>query len=118
LSLPLLLLITLVLILIGAIVDILLHGQLDTIFPAYVGLYPVTIIAAVLSWYPQMAVVIKRLHDRNKRARWFWLAQIPFLGPVWLIIETGFLRGTVGPNEWGDDPRVRRQQQLAEEPAG
>jgi len=57
--------------------------------------------------------IFKRLHDRNKRARWLWLAQVPILGTIWLVIETGFLRGTAGPNDWGDDPRSRPGSNVA-----
>jgi uncharacterized membrane protein YhaH (DUF805 family) len=29
---------------------------------------------------------------------------MPILGPLWLFIELGLLRGTVGPNKYGRDP--------------
>jgi uncharacterized membrane protein YhaH (DUF805 family) len=49
-------------------------------------------------------VTIKRAHDRD-RSGWFLLvAFIPFIGGLWLLIELGFLRGTVGGNRFGPDP--------------
>jgi uncharacterized membrane protein YhaH (DUF805 family) len=29
---------------------------------------------------------------------------IPIIGSIWLFIETGLLRGTIGPNRYGGDP--------------
>jgi uncharacterized membrane protein YhaH (DUF805 family) len=51
-----------------------------------------------------LAAGAKRCHDRN-RSGWFQaIALIPILGGLWLLIELGFLRGTVGPNRFGPDP--------------
>jgi uncharacterized membrane protein YhaH (DUF805 family) len=53
---------------------------------------------------PSLMVSIKRCHDRD-RSGWFILISfIPLIGPLWLLIELGFLRGTRGPNRFGDDP--------------
>jgi uncharacterized membrane protein YhaH (DUF805 family) len=80
--------------------------------------------AFLLTW---MIVGLKRLHDRNKSAWWLALFYAaPFLlhssayvgGPdyalyfsalagvinLWALIELGFLRGSLGPNRFGDDP--------------
>jgi uncharacterized membrane protein YhaH (DUF805 family) len=73
-----------------------------------------------------LALGAKRLHDRNKSAWWlalFWLLpgvlqgigeQIGTAGivlsiaafaiSIWGLVELGFLRGTVGPNQYGPDP--------------
>lgn len=76
-----------------------------------------------------VAIGIKRLHDRNKRAWWmllFYLAPplLQSIAPlneleaalmvslmvlsgalsVWALIELGCLRGTRGPNRFGPDP--------------
>lgn len=88
---------------------------------------------------------IKRFHDRDKGIEWvliffllplviFFLTQIVFhflllifvIGPVslvlfgWVIIECGFLKGTDGPNRFGEDPLVTtfvgiNEQQLSSE---
>lgn len=51
-----------------------------------------------------ICVGIKRCHDRE-RSGWFLLVSlIPFIGAIWLTIELYFLRGTVGPNKFGEDP--------------
>jgi len=54
--------------------------------------------------WPSIAVGAKRCHDRD-RSGWFLLiGLIPILGAIWLLIDLGFLRGTVGPNRFGPDP--------------
>jgi uncharacterized membrane protein YhaH (DUF805 family) len=72
-------------------------------------------------------VAIKRLHDRDKSGWWLLLfygvpvvldgiARLPvaegsyvlpilsFGISIWALVELGFLRGTVGPNQYGLDP--------------
>lgn len=73
-----------------------------------------------------LALGAKRLHDRNKSGWWlllFWFVpmilqgageQIDGIGfvltlagvgiSIWGLVEIGFLRGTVGPNQYGPDP--------------
>lgn len=51
-----------------------------------------------------LAGQVKRWHDRDKSG-WFVLVNfIPFIGVIWAFVETGFLRGTMGPNRFGPDP--------------
>jgi uncharacterized membrane protein YhaH (DUF805 family) len=73
-----------------------------------------------------LAISAKRLHDRNKSAWWLVLFYLvpgilqgigEYAGDVgiiltlagvaisiWALVELGFLRGTVGPNQYGPDP--------------
>lgn len=51
-----------------------------------------------------LAVGIKRWHDRGKSGWWMLIGLIPFIGGIWVFVECGCLRGTVGPNEYGSDP--------------
>jgi uncharacterized membrane protein YhaH (DUF805 family) len=88
------------------------------------------IIILVLLYIPLLwiglALGAKRLHDRNKSGWWlllFWFLpailqgageQIDGIGivltlaglaiSIWGLVEIGFLRGTVGPNQYGPDP--------------
>jgi uncharacterized membrane protein YhaH (DUF805 family) len=55
-------------------------------------------------FWPSLAVQAKRWHDRDKSAFWLLINFIPFVGPIWAIIENGFLPGTHGPNRYGPDP--------------
>jgi uncharacterized membrane protein YhaH (DUF805 family) len=47
-----------------------------------------------------LAVQIKRWHDRDKSGWWAALNLIPVIGQVWILIECGFLPGTVGTNRF------------------
>lgn len=62
------------------------------------------LIAVALLVLAGLAVQVKRWHDRNKSGWWVLIALIPIIGPIWAIIETGFLPGTVGNNQYGADP--------------
>jgi len=59
---------------------------------------------SLLLLYPSVCVYAKRWHDRNKSAWWTLILLVPVIGILWVIIELGFLRGTVGPNRFGPDP--------------
>ena len=66
--------------------------------------HAVSMIIGLICLWPALALVIKRVHDRN-HSGWFALIfLIPLVGPIWLLIEVLFLRGTTGPNRFGDDP--------------
>jgi uncharacterized membrane protein YhaH (DUF805 family) len=51
-----------------------------------------------------LAVSAKRWHDRDKSAWWILINFVPLIGGIWALIENGFLRGTEGPNSFGEDP--------------
>ena len=71
-----------------------------TVYPKMgMGLWSGTFILIVL--VPAIMVHIKRFHDRDKSGWWLLIALIPLIGPIWLLIELGFLKGTPGPNQYG-----------------
>ncbi len=49
-----------------------------------------------------LAVVVKRLHDRDKSMWRLLFFIIPFIGPIWMFIELGFLDGTPVENRYGN----------------
>lgn len=51
-----------------------------------------------------LALSVKRWHDRDKSGWWILIGAVPLVGGLWALIETGFLEGTNGPNEYGPDP--------------
>jgi uncharacterized membrane protein YhaH (DUF805 family) len=68
------------------------------------GIGPFGVAGLVLSLWGGIVGQIKRWHDRDKSG-WFVLVNlIPFVGPIWVLVELGFLRGTAGPNRFGPDP--------------
>jgi len=54
--------------------------------------------------WSSLAVTIKRWHDRDKSWVWIFITFIPVIGGIWAFIENGCLRGTQGPNTYGEDP--------------
>jgi uncharacterized membrane protein YhaH (DUF805 family) len=93
-------------------------------------LAPLFLILELALLYPALAVMVKRLHDRNRPGWWAAFIFVPaILGSVvnafnggdesplsialggvvvivsiWFLIELGFLCGTVGANRYGPDP--------------
>ena len=61
------------------------------------------IVNLLLLW-PAIAVSAKRWHDRNRSGWWVLVVLIPVIGWLWSLVDNGFLRGTAGPNRFGDDP--------------
>jgi len=61
----------------------------------------------LLVW-PGLAVSVKRWHDRDKSGWWVLLNLVPVIGWLWALIDNGFLRGTTGPNRFGEDPLAQR----------
>lgn len=68
------------------------------------------IIVGIVILWPSLALQVKRWHDRNKSGRWVLINLIPFVGLIWNIIETGFLRGTIGENRFGFDPVEEKKE--------
>jgi uncharacterized membrane protein YhaH (DUF805 family) len=62
----------------------------------------------LLVW-PALAVSVKRWHDRDKSGWWVLLNLVPVVGWLWALIDNGFLRGTAGPNRFGEDPLAADQ---------
>jgi uncharacterized membrane protein YhaH (DUF805 family) len=64
------------------------------------------IVSLLLAW-PALAVSVKRWHDRDKSGWWVLLNLVPVIGWIWALIANGLLRGTPGPNRFGEDPLGR-----------
>ena len=60
------------------------------------------LLGGLLTMVPHLAVAIRRYHDRNKSAWWVLISMIPYVGFIWMMIELGFLKGTDGPNRYGE----------------
>lgn len=64
----------------------------------------IVIIAASLVFiWPALAIVCKRLHDRDRRLWFYLLMLVPFVN-WWVVAEISILRGTQGENRFGPDP--------------
>ena len=60
-------------------------------------------LVTLVNLLPGLSVLVRRLHDRDKSGWWFWIAMVPFIGGLILLIWV-CIKGTTGPNRYGDDP--------------
>ena len=56
--------------------------------------------AAVASFLLSLSLTIRRLHDQDKSGFWYFIAFVPFIGGIWLLVLT-IMEGTPGPNRFG-----------------
>ncbi|MGW7331757.1 DUF805 domain-containing protein [Streptomyces sp. NPDC054840] len=80
------------------IVLMILDNLLGT-YPLLVGLY---ILGTLV---PNLAVTVRRLHDLGKSGAWYFIAFVPFIGGIWLLVLTA-TAGQPQPNQYGPDPKV------------
>lgn len=71
----------------------------------------VLVIALFLMWM-LFCVASKRYHDRGKSAWWFLIQFIPFVGPIWQLVELGFCSGDDGDNDYGPGPDLNIEEDL------
>jgi len=57
--------------------------------------------------WPSIAILVKRVHDRDWPWPFILVLLVPFVS-IWPAIEIMFLRGTIGSNRFGPDPVPRR----------
>lgn len=88
------------------IVDIALFGTTQTApgsisgetnTPIFSGLF------GLATLLPSISVAVRRLHDTNRSGWWYWIALIPLIGIIVLIVFWA-TEGTRGRNTYGDDP--------------
>lgn len=79
-------------------------GEFNVSGPAAIPFIAVVALYNVLAFWSGICVGVKRYHDRDKSGWWVLIIFVPIIGSIWYLIETGFLRGTAGPNRFGSDP--------------
>jgi uncharacterized membrane protein YhaH (DUF805 family) len=52
---------------------------------------------------PGICVTVRRLHDTDRSGWWYWIALVPLVGAILLLIWF-CTRGTSGANRFGPDP--------------
>ncbi|MEV7556530.1 DUF805 domain-containing protein [Streptomyces sp. NPDC089795] len=82
----------------AAIILMILDGVLGT-YPLLVGLY------VLATFVPSLAVTVRRLHDLGKSGAWYFIAFVPFIGGIWLLVLTA-TAGQPQPNQYGADPKA------------
>lgn len=61
----------------------------------------IAVIGLLTMTIAQLAVYVKRFHDRGKSGWWVLIAFLPLIGFFWILIELGMLAGDSGPNTYG-----------------
>ena len=59
---------------------------------------------ALVMLIPGLAVFVRRMHDIGKSGWWYFIALIPLVGGIWLLVLC-LTEGTKGDNEYGPDPK-------------
>lgn len=67
------------------------------------------LIVMIFAWIG-LCANIKRYHDRGKSGFWVLISFVPMIGPLWMLIELGFLPGTDGDNAFGPPPGSGERQ--------
>ena len=83
----------------GAVDELIAYDDRTRGVPAWAWLVGLTV-SILLTWI-YFAILVKRLHDRNKSAKWLLLSLVPIIGFIWVIVELGCFRGTDGANRYG-----------------
>jgi uncharacterized membrane protein YhaH (DUF805 family) len=65
------------------------------------------VVLLILLIWVNLAIQIKRWHDLGKTGWWALVNLIPVIGWLIALIELGFVKGTAGPNRFGEDPLLR-----------
>lgn len=63
---------------------------------------------SVANIIPNLAVIVRRLHDTNKSGWWLLIGLVPFGGLVLLIFYC--LEGDRGRNDYGEDPKMSPEE--------
>jgi uncharacterized membrane protein YhaH (DUF805 family) len=61
------------------------------------------VVNLLLVW-PAIAISAKRWQDRDRAPWWVLVSLVPIVGWLWALLDNGFVRGTTGPNRFGDAP--------------
>ncbi|MDI1254652.1 MAG: DUF805 domain-containing protein [Flavobacterium sp.] len=67
------------------------------------------ILYALLNVIPNIAVIVRRLHDVGKSGWYYFIILIPIIGSIWMLILL-CTEGDSGQNEYGPDPKGDYQE--------
>src|SRR5437899_1756811 len=78
----------------AGILDVLISGTNSGVF---------SVLSSLGLLLPNLAVTARRLHDIDRSAWWILILLLPIVGAIVLFVFM-CLRGTAGPNRFGQDP--------------
>ncbi len=80
------------------LVAVLENGQNVVAISIFAPLLEIPLVAALI------VIAVKRFHDIGKSGWYCLIALVPLLGWLVLLVPLGFVKGTVGPNKYGEGP--------------
>ncbi|HAL57302.1 MAG TPA: DUF805 domain-containing protein [Bacteroidetes bacterium] len=75
---------------------------IDFVLGTYLLVYGLYLLAVII---PGIAVTVRRLHDVGKSGWWYFIALIPFIGAIWLLVLL-CTDGNPGENNYGSSPKA------------
>ena len=66
-------------------------------------------IFVLVGFLPTTACTVRRLHDSNRSGWWYFIAFVPFVGGLILLVFL-LLDGNSGANDYGPNPRATYRQ--------
>ena len=70
------------------------------------------VIYAIAILIPNLAVIVRRLHDTGNSGWMILISFIPLIGGIWLLVLM-CTEGNVGPNEYGPDPKAAYPEDIS-----
>jgi uncharacterized membrane protein YhaH (DUF805 family) len=81
---------TVIVVIAAAVVDLIIGSQI------------VTVLVSLALFLPNLAVLVRRLHDGGHTGWWVLIGLLPLIGFIVLLIFA--LQRSDGPNQWGSGP--------------
>lgn len=81
---------------------------LDNLLGTTIGILPyglIYILYVLAMIIPNLAVTVRRLHDIGKGGGWIFIAFIPIVGAIWLLVLL-CKDGEAGDNRFGSNPKA------------
>ena len=69
--------------------------------PDVFGLGPLSVILNLALFLPGISVLVRRLHDTDRSGWWYWIALIPIVGFIVLLVFM-LLPSKMGPTRWNN----------------
>ncbi|WP_299679263.1 DUF805 domain-containing protein [uncultured Dokdonia sp.] len=85
-------------------IPVIIGAAMESPTIMYIGI-GLVVIYALAVFVPSLAVVVRRLHDQGKSGWHYFIAFIPLIGGIWMLILMA-TEGTHGPNQYGEDPKA------------
>ena len=71
------------------------------------------LVVALATFIPGLAVAVRRLHDVGKSGWFYFIALIPLIGAIWLLVLF-FTEGNQGENQYGPDPKTDGSEDISQ----